>query len=116
MQVKLFEVRDRSTFVPAIGVSLGDPANEQERYLLRRSGFPVDCNAADGFVLFGRLVAGLFEYAPHHWPENPRTMREAHKIVLRDWDELESGDVIDVEFELGETTAKKLTENEREYT
>ncbi|KKL90716.1 hypothetical protein LCGC14_1901950, partial [marine sediment metagenome] len=43
----------------------------------------------------------------------PRTVAEAHRYVAAHWDELKSGDVIDVEFVLDETTEKKVSERLR---
>lgn len=34
-------------------------------------------------------------------------MHEAHKYIQQHWDELQSGEVVDVEYILGETTVKK---------
>jgi len=39
-----------------------------------------------------------------------RTMLEAHRHVAAHWNELQSGDVVDVEFILGETAAPKVSE------
>ena len=38
MQVKLFEVRDSATFIPAIAIKLS-ARNEAEHFLLFRSGY-----------------------------------------------------------------------------
>ena len=37
MNVKLLEIRDRATFIPAIAIQLGS-RSEEERWLLSRSG------------------------------------------------------------------------------
>lgn len=48
---------------------------------------------------------------PFDWPSAPRTMREAHRAIIKaDWNALVNGQVIDVEYELGETDAPKQAE------
>jgi len=105
MILKLFEVRDEGTHIGAFAFDATDShATEQERYLLRRSGF-------DGLslVVFGYIDGTRkTEYDPECW--GGRTMRAAHYHVMQHWHELKSGDVIDVEFVLGETTTRKESE------
>jgi hypothetical protein len=42
MEIKLLEVRDRGTFIPVLCVLMDEPANEAQRYYLRRCGYPLD--------------------------------------------------------------------------
>lgn len=106
MKTKLFELRDRSTFVPVVAVQL-DFTNEAERYLLRRTGY----NSAVQYVLMAGLDGGLNEIScdPFDWGQN-RTRHFAHKYIIENFDKLESGQVIDVEFILGETKEPKKSE------
>lgn len=117
METKLFEVRDAMTFVPCWGILLLptklhvlgiDIEHSEEKYLLRRAGFGVD----HPLVLFGRLEGGESSYDPYSWTGGSRTMRTAHAYVTARWDQLESGDVIDVEFILGERETEKVSERE----
>lgn len=107
MQVKLLEVRDRNTFIPciAIGINSDDEAHPQDRFLVRRAGYG-NCTT----ILFGRLDGGEFSYDCYDQPESPRTMRAAHYFIQELWDELKSGDVVDVEFLAGETKVRKESE------
>jgi len=99
MEVKLFEVRDRATFIPAIGIRV-----EGENYLTRRAGY------GKPLVLFGYLSGGGFTYDPSYWSN--RTMGNAHRYIADNWSELNPyGEVIDVEFILGETTTPKPSES-----
>lgn len=118
MQIKLFEVRDRSTAIPCFGILMAPSETPNapewlatgqglaEEYLLRRAGF--------GFtyplVLFGRLEGGEIRHDPFSWNRPPRTVAEAHRYVAAHWDGLNSGDVIDVEFILGEKDTAKVSE------
>jgi len=107
-KVKLFEVRDRMTFIPVLALCVDMHDMEMpvaERFLLRRVGY-----GANRCVIFTRLAADgqLCHYDPWGWGD--RTMHVAHRYVLEEWDELASGDVIDVEFILGDTTSPKASE------
>ena len=144
MQVKLFEVRDRATFIPCFGMLLvpttlpgrcacgmerehqvhtsthpdshdfvGERSqrDQKEGYLLSRAGFGFEYP----LVLFGRLesggIGGGCQHDPYSWPVPPRTVAEAHRYIAAHWDELKSGDVIDVEFILDEAAVPKVSES-----
>lgn len=105
--IKLLEIRDRATFIPAFALTT-TPANEGQRYLLRRAGY--SCQPTDNLILFGYLHTGKCHYEPYKWGGASRTMPAAHKYIEEHWDDLKDGDVIDVEFILGETTQPKISE------
>jgi len=107
MQVKLFELRDSKTFIPIIAVRDDGRGNEGERYLVRRAGL----HGSDGYppVLLTRLTGGgNAESDPYAWGD--RTFQTAHIHLEKNFDAMQSGDVIDVEFILGETTEEKVSE------
>lgn len=110
-KTKTFEVRDRNTFIPCIGIKVfgqhsligpNDPS-EKDLYLARRAGY------GEAMILFMRLY-GSFKayYDPYDWGD--RTMKTAHSYIQKNWKDLESGSVIDVEFILGETKSPKISE------
>ena len=105
MEIKLVEIRDAGTFIPAMAVRLKDRIDE-EQYLLRRSGFGTDGDC----IMLTRLETGQGQYDPYDWPANPRTMRYAHHFIVTRWEEIRSGDVIDVEFIMGVTKQPKVSE------
>lgn len=109
MQTKLFEIRDRATFIPMLGIRLGS-SNKEERFLLSNAGFgrmPLEQNQ---YVLLARLDCNNgINYDPYHWGGS-RTYQTAHNYIIQHWEELESGDVIDVEYILGETKTRKTSE------
>lgn len=105
MRTKVFEIRDRRTFIPAIAVKLM-VRDELDGYLLHRAGYRAD----DGRVLLARLVDGSGRTDPYDW--HNRTMKTAHCYIDQHFDELENGAVIDVEHILGETTQPKRSERE----
>ncbi len=106
MKAIMLEVRDKATFIPIIAIDMStDCANDGDRYLLRRAGFSLDrC------VQVVHIERSLSHYEPYDWPNSSRTMQVAHNYIDEHFDELKSGDVIDVEFILGETKQKKLSE------
>lgn len=103
MQIKLFEVRDKATFLPVIAISTVS-ANEAQEYLLRHNG----CVGSSNLVLLSRLRGNKQSYDPYSW--NDRTMHTAHLYIEKHFHNLKDGDVIDVEFILGETSEPKLSE------
>ena len=126
MKVKAFEIRDKGTFIPAIGI-LMEPAFEEgallppvlkeqreaERFLLRRAGF--SCEHEEGCprdVILCRMEAsGLVRTATYdQFAWGDRTFFTAHKYIREHWDEIQSGAVICVEHILGERERPKQSE------
>lgn len=105
MITKLLEIRDRATFIPVFA-TLMEPTNNGNAYLLRRAGFGIGTN----LVMFGRCDGGKAHYDVYEQNNGARTLMEAHKYIQDHFDELSDGDVIDVEFILGETAEKKISE------
>jgi len=105
MKVKLFELRDRATFIPVMAASCGSD-DLRERFLLRRAGYCVDDQP---MIMLADLNGGRkAQYDPHAWGD--RTFAVAHDYITRNWPMLTTGDVVDVEFILGETKEMKVTE------
>jgi len=52
------------------------------------------------------LATEKCRYDPYNW-DNPRTMGNAHRYIEQHWDDLQSNDVVDVEFILGERATPK---------
>lgn len=107
MKIKLLELRDDGTFIPLLCVDASCADNEGQRYLLRRCGYSLN-----GYpnVIFTRLDANGSPATndPYYWRD--RTYRIAHDWIIRNWQTLSDGDVVDVEHILGETTKPKLSE------
>lgn len=129
IESKLFEIRDSGTFIPVIAslmrglnafgtqmngdvleIKVCDGGTPEERYLLRRAGYS---ESSKPLVLLCRLDAcgqqGAASYDPYSWGM-ARTMGTAQEYICQHWGELESGEVIDVECILGETSSKKQSE------
>ena len=110
MEIKMFEVRDKGTFIPVMCISMEhDEQPEQAKYLLGRAGF----NKNSWLIELVWLGNNTASYDPFHW--HGRTMHTAHLYIQDNWKILNSGDVIDVEYILKETDTKKTSESEVTY-
>jgi hypothetical protein len=98
MKVKLFEVRDRMTLVPAMAIQVSGA----DGWLMRRAGFE------SPMVYLVKLATEECKYDPYNW--NCNTMRYAHHYIQEHFDELEDGQVIDAEFIRGERPAPRVSE------
>ncbi len=105
MKVKALELRDAATFIPALAVDM-NPADESQRYLLRRCGYP--CDGRPNILLTRLSGEGEASNDPYSW--GGRTFPVAHNWIIEHWDQLEDGDVVDVSFILGETQSRKISE------
>lgn len=113
MEVKALEVRDRSTFIPVLAVDMNAPPvglrnHNAVKYLLRRCGYP--CDGKPNIVLTRLSGNGQATNDPYAWACGSRTMPTAHQWIIENWASLHDGDVVDVEFILGETTEPKKSE------
>lgn len=109
MQVKLFEIRDKATFIPMMAIKLA-ANSEADRYLLSRAGYGRSNELFNRYVLLAQINGdcGKITNDPYEW--GGRTYPVAHQHIIDHWGELESGAVIDVEFILGESKSCKESE------
>lgn len=108
IETKVIEIRDCGTFIPVLA-TLMSSQEEAERYLLARAGFHSSQDEERPLVFVVKLVGGNAYYDPHGWP-SARTMPEAHTWIQENWCDIKTGDVVDVEFILGEKMSKKTSE------
>jgi hypothetical protein len=108
MTTKLLEVRDSMTLLPVLAMKPETPHNEAERWLWGVAGF----GDPTGRVFVTKLDnAAPFTSDPFkHDDHGTRTMKVAHQFIAEHWDELAPGDVVDVEFILGETMQAKTSD------
>lgn len=126
MKAKALELRDEGTFIALLAVDMNpgdlepyelggvtvprysdELSYEAQRYLLRWVGYPCDGRPN---VLITKLSGDGSKATndPHYWRD--RTMANAHAYIIENWEKLRDGDVVDVQFILGETTAPKVSE------
>lgn len=109
MDAKTIEIRDAATFIPALAVRL-DPYNERDRYLLARAGFGTDPKTQGEYIILVYLTNARCEHDPMGWGNLSRTMQIAHRHIIKQFDNLEHGEVVDVQYILGETNKPKVSE------
>jgi hypothetical protein len=109
MITKIFEVRDRLTFISVLAIQMTPVAPganlegyDARRFLLRHCGW-----SEDG-VMMVRVSDGRGCSDPYDWDD--RTHCVAHVHINEKFDELLDGAVIDVEYVLGETDHPKVSE------
>jgi hypothetical protein len=111
MLVKCLEIRDKNTFFPVICLHpVAD--NEAQRYLLRRDGYSAHVGE-QCIIMIDAQCRGV-SYDPYNW-KGSRTHTVAHNYIREHWADLCDGDVIDVEFILGETLTPKTSEREKHH-
>ncbi len=96
MTIKMFEIRDHATCIPALAFRIsGDDGP-----IARRAGF-----GDVGCVYLVMLATEKAAYDPYSdvWG-NARTMRHAHLYISEHFDDLQDGQVVDVRVILGEAT------------
>lgn len=107
MKAKALEIRDKATFIPILAVNMNSNGIEGQRYLLRRCGYP--CDGQPNITITRLSADGTPAWNdPYAW--GGRTFPVAHNYIIENWERLNDGDVVDVEFILGETQAPKRSE------
>lgn len=112
-EVKMIEVRDEGTTIVCIAMK-PDPTTEAEAWGYSRTGYGLTPDDNRAYVLIAPLAGGdgLLTCDPYKHPGAParRTLWAAHRWLKVHWHEVESGDVVDVQYILGETEAPKIPE------
>jgi hypothetical protein len=109
--MKVFEIRDAGTHISAgaFAIDTNDLPPGRPKQVLQRAGL-ADSGRA---IVFGALTGGEWRASSYDWSSTrARTMPAAHKHIEDNWDELESGALIDVEYLLGISDEPKETELE----
>ncbi len=104
METKLFEVRDAGTRIVCIGTLMRSD-EYPDKNMLVASGFDPATNLVLFTSLMGKRTA---TYDPYSWGD--RTFKTAHMYVAHNWDTLASGDLVDVQYILGERDTPKESE------
>ena len=105
MTQKMLEVRDRGTCMPVCAIELsGDTMTES--FFLEHAGYGFDHPS----ILVVDLENVKAETDPFKWDRMSRTMKQAHLYIRDNFEALNSGDVVDVEFILGESKRPKISE------
>lgn len=111
METKVFEIRDRATFMPVLAIRLQiNPGSSNEEWLLWRAGYSHEDIETGCFVLLTTLNGGKGRSTcdPYYWSSS--TLTPAHAYIAKHWDQLEPGQVIDAEFIRGESATPRTSE------
>jgi hypothetical protein len=109
MICKTLEIRDKGTHIAALAIKMLADNPVQAYYIHERSGYPRDGSS----IMLMCLHDGRATNDPYEWQTlrmGPRTMPTAHNFIIDNFPTLEDGQVIDVEYILGETSQPKVTE------
>ena len=118
MEGKFVEIRDEGTCILALALRMQAPPELRIPrwkdtlgywFLHFRSGYPEDGSS----IMLICLEDGRATSDPYEWPARgmgQRTMGTAHNWIIDHWDELKDGNVVDVQFILGETKTPKVSE------
>lgn len=113
MLIKVLEIRDRATCFSAMAIKMVPEAYHATSLVdgvdwiqiqtahLERNGYGFDYPC----VMMCNLRGGKALYDHYEWGD--RTCYVAHKYIEKNFDTLKEGDVVDVEYILGETTQPK---------
>jgi len=107
METKVFEIRDTDHFGVGLAIRL-DTETEAERWLFARLGYGKDPLLQEQYILMTFMNKPEIQFDPFRWGD--RTRKGAHQYVIRHWEELESGDVVDVRVHLGEANEPAQSE------
>ena len=113
MQTKLFEIRDRLTYIPVLCVKPGrGVSSSAESKMWQTSGYGNLKEQAE-YVLMYTIDSDSApfkgNYGAYAWHD--RTSETAHQYIIDNWYSLDSGSVVDVEYILGETISPKISHN-----
>ncbi len=109
MTFKTLEIRDSGTLISAMAISMLAENDAQAYYVHDRCGHPNDGTS----IVLMRLDDMLATNDPYEWPSrvgSTRTMPVAHQFIIENFTRLRDGDVVDVEFILGERSTPKRSE------
>ena len=101
---KVLEVRDSATHIPVLAIRMLAKNGIQNYYVHDRMGYPRD-GSGIAMILLNDCDGNC---DPYSWGD--RTRATAHHYIYDHFEELNDGDVVDVEFILGEKPSKKVSE------
>jgi hypothetical protein len=104
LESKVLEIRDTCTHIPVLAIRMQAQNGIQRYYIHGRCGYPSD-GSCIAMIILNDCDGNCDPYA---WGD--RTRARAHHYIYDHFDELKDGDVVDVQFILGETPAKKISE------
>ena len=115
MKTKILEIRDEGTMIPILCIDMNPPHFDETtmtleewiaaRFLMDRCGYR--CDGTPNIAITPLDASGKPFTNDYFWWKD-RTMMVAHRHINNNWATLKNGDVVDVEYILGETKAPKI--------
>ena len=90
MRPKMLEIKDIGKTVSVMAIEMTSTV-PRERYLLERIGY----SQAPPAIALIWLLKRRMEHDPNEWV-GLRIMKVAHKYIIENWNEIKTGDTIDV--------------------
>lgn len=110
MDCKVFELRAPATLIVLLAIKLG-VYNEAERYLVSRSGYGRNNNDFNRYIMLFPIDGGGESFATTDpYKHGIAEMRIAHQYIRENFDQLDDGQVIDIEFITGKVDYPKTPE------
>ncbi len=107
METKWLEIRDDGTRIPVFAFTTAQFYEPKDTALIRHAGLQIGAH----HLIVGRFHPSAMNVDAYEWRSRGiRTMFEAHIWLAEHWTEVKNGDVIDVEFILGETARPKTSD------
>lgn len=114
MIVKALEIRDEGTTMSMLAIKMVAD-NEAQRAILRHAGYG---DRPEDYVILIHAHDIEGHYDPHRQPgasNGIRTRQMAHAHIKANFHALKDGDVVDVQYLLGEKPSPKTTEIQKHY-
>lgn len=102
MDIKMIEIRDSFTLINALAIKMNSDKDIENEFLVN-SGYSREFPS----IMLFDLADGVGYVNPNSWNSGGRTLRTAHMYIERNYDNLVSGQVVDVEYISGETNSPK---------
>ena len=109
MRSKVFEMRAPATFIVLMATQM-EASTEAERWLLARAGYGKTYEEQGKYYLVQNVDGGINKATTDPYEQEYNEIRTAHQFIIKHFDELKCGAVIDVEYILGITDKPKITE------
>ena len=106
--MKVLEIRDRATYIPVVAFKTAGES-DAEQSLFKSVGL------TNEHLILVKLSDCTANYSSFRWDRQSRTMRVAHDYINAHWNNIKSGDVVDIEYILKETVSKKMPQRRVAY-
>lgn len=109
MLTKTFEIIDKAWSRPVIATKI-TPWCAADTRLLAQAGIGFNIEGRSNIILVTVILdgEGCSRIDAQGWPYSPRGLRIAHHYFDFHFDILESGELIDIEYLVGETKTKRI--------